>query len=378
MEENDLMALFGEGSDLELNFNTSPDDIDNEKLSTEDDISSDIDIQEQNNTPDEDHEDSEEVAGSEDQEEEGEHSDNEESNDDSPDDNLYSSFASVLIEKGLLPSLDLQDTKIENIDDLTNTFKSEISNQVKSYLINKVGEVGYEALEKGVSLSEFQQHQENINVLDNITDNTLNNDLELAKQIIMQDYISQGMDQGRAGRILKKSIDLGDDVVLEDAKESLQSLKIIQSRHLEQLAQDKEQEKIQHAKNQEKLDNDLKNSIYNEDEYFKDLKVNKNIKDRVYNSITKIVSVNPQTGHAENKLMKDRRDNPIEFDKKLYYLYELTNGFTNMKNIFNKSNSKATSNLEKHLRGNRFEDSGAPTYMDDPDSYDGPSGELVL
>ena len=368
------MGFFDQAGEIELNFDIDP----TEELNIEEQ-SDEESGQQINNNSSENQEDSEEVASEEDQqEEEGDNNQDEESDDVSPDNNLYSSFASVLSEKGLLPSLDLQNTKIKTIDDLTESFKSEINNQVKEYLLNKVGEEGYNALEKGISLAEYQQHYTNVQTLEGITEETLENDLELAKQIIKQDYLSQGMDEARVNRILKKSIDLGDDTVLEDAKESLESLKVIQAKNLEKLAEQREQQRLNNIKMQEKIDNDLKNSIYNEDEYFKGLKVNKELKDKIYNSITKVVSKNPETGTAENKLMRDRREDPITFDKKLYYIYELTNGFKDISKLVSKSESKATSTLEAQLRKNKFESGGDPAFLKDPESYGGFGSELVF
>jgi hypothetical protein len=371
------MDFFNDSGDLQLNFESNPDDegfgSDTDEEENTDEESEEI----ENNTTSEDQNDSEEVTGEEDQEEEGEESTDEESDDVSPDDNLYSSFASVLSEKGLLPSLDLKEKQIKTIDDLTESFKFEISNQAKQYLLDKVGEEGYEALEKGISLAEYQQHQNNIQTLDGIDDATLEGDLELAKQIIRQDYLSQGMDEVRVNRILKKSIDLGEDVILEDAKESLQSLKVIEGKRLEQVAVQREQQRLDNIKVQEKIDNDLKNSIYNEDEYFKGLKVNKNIKDKIYNSITKVVGKSPE-GIAENQLMRDRREDPISFDKKLYYIYEITNGFKDINKILSKSDSKAASSLEAQLRRNKFESGDKPAFMTDPESYGGTGSELVF
>lgn len=375
------MSFFSGSDDMELIFDENPDaDIytgEDTKPEGDEPEGEDNETPEEINTSGEDQDDSEEVAAEEGQEEEKVEVTDEESDDVSPDDNLYSSFASVLSEKGLLPSLDLKGKKIENIDDLTETFKSEITNQVKEYLVNKVGEQGYEALEKGISLEEYQQHQNNVLTLEGINEETLENDLELAKQIIKQDYLSQGISQTRIDRILKKSIDLGDDVVLEDAKEALESLKVIEGRRLEGLAQQREEQRQNNIKLQEKIDNDLKNSIYNEDEYFKDLKVNKQMKDKVYSSITKVVGQSPE-GIAENKLMRDRREDPITFDKKLYYIYELTNGFKDMGKLVTKSDSKASSRLEAQLRQNRLDGGEQPTFMSDPESYGGIGSELVF
>src|SRR5690606_41068796 len=115
------------------------------------------------------------------------------------------------------------------------------------------------------------------------------------------DYLSQGMDSNRVNRILKKSIDLGEETIIEDAKKSLESLKAIQTKKLEQIAEQRQQQIKQQQELQEKIDNDLKNNIYNNDEFIKGIKVSKAIKDRVYDSITKIVGESP-TGVAENKL----------------------------------------------------------------------------
>lgn len=374
-ESGNLMDLFEQEGDFELNFSTSPDDY--QKEQPEEEIESEDDSEDINSS--EDQNDPEEVAGEEEgQEEEGENTDDEESDEVSPDDNLYSSFASVLSEKGLLPSIDLDSNKIKSVDDLTETLKQEIQIQSRQYLINKVGEDGLEALERGISLAELQQYNNNVNTLDNITKETIEGDLDLAKQLIKQDYLSQGMDERRVNRILKKSIDLGEEVIIEDAMESLESLKLIQARQLEKLAEERRFQEEQNRQLQEKIDNDLKSSIYNDSEYFKDMKVNKDIQDRVYKSITQVVSQDPNTGVAENRLMKDRRENPIEFDKRLYYLYEITDGFKNINKLISKSESKAANSLEKILRNNKFETSGKPSFMDDPDSYDGPSGELVF
>jgi len=291
--------------------------------------------------------------------------------------NLYSSFATVLNEQGLLPSLDLQETKIETLDDLTTALKSEISNQSNSYIVNKIGQEGFDALEKGVTVAELQQFNDNVQTLEGIDEDTLTNDLELSKKIILQDYINQGMDERRALRILNKSVDAGEDVVIEDAMESLTSLKAFEAATMEKLAATREQEAVAYAANQEKIDNDLKNSIYNSDEYVTGQKVTKAMQDKVYKSITEIVSEND--GIAENKLMADRRADPIAFDIKMYYMYELTNGFKNMSKLTTKSTSTAATKLERALRSNKFELGGDPAFTDTSgNDYEGFGTELVF
>lgn len=369
-EKNGLDMSMFEDADLELNLELPEIDFENQGDEEEEDIENPLNIDEESEEEVDDNvsedEDPEVVA-----EEEG--LDEEEEESDSP---LYSSFATVLQEQGLLPSLDLQNKKIETVDDLTEVIKFEIENQAKQRLVEKIGEDGFEALEKGISLAELQEYNNTTNALENITVESLENNIELAKKIILQDYINQGIDQNRAMRILNKSVDLGEEAVIEDAVESLQSLKAFEQTRLQKLAEEREAQQAAMLAQQEKIDNDLKNSIYKKDEFIEGMKLNKAMQDKVYNSITKIVGKSPD-GIAENKLMQQRRQDPIDFDTKLYYLFELTNGFKDFSKLVTKSASKATSQLERALRSNKFEQGDNPTFVD-KESYGGIGSELVL
>lgn len=377
MEDNKNleMGLF-DNIDLELNLDLDPQEIieDIDKPDDTDGVDdSNPDDKNININEDNQDDDPEEVVDK-DQDDEGD-----DDSDDASSSNLYLPLASALNEQGLLPSLNLDETKIESIEDLTNAFKTEIDNQTKNYLINKLGSEGYEALEAGVSLSQYQQHQDDDKVLDTLSDESLEQDLELAKKVILQDYVNQGISEDKALRFLKRSIDLGEEAILEDARQSLESLKVFQGKKLEKIKEENRVKQEQVAAQQEKIDNDLKNSIYNQKEIINGLKLNKSIQDNIYNSITKVVSTDPNTGIAENKLMRDRRENPIDFDTKLYYLYELTNGFADFSKLVTSSKSKATSQLERALRSNKsFDDLGKPGFLNDPDSYGGIGTEVVF
>lgn len=377
-DENLDMGLFDSTSEIELNFadmGIVPDadedkDIDAPELDEDGNPVSDPVGDEDNIDEDADPEG---VVGDEDNEE----GDEDAEGDNSP--NIYSSFAAALNEKGLLPSLDsFEDTEINSVDDLATVFKSEIETQVKSSLIEQVGEKGYEALQKGITLAEYQQYEDNVMTLDGITEETLESDIELSKKVIYQDYLAQGLDEARAVRLLNKSIDAGDEFVLEDAKESLESLKVTENKRLDQLTATREAAKQADILEQEKIDNDLKSAIYNTPEIIKGIKVNKTIQDKVYKSINTIVGKSP-SGVMENQLMKDRRENPVDFDSKLYYLYELTKGFEDFSKLVSKSESKAVGKLERALKGAKFDTgSGKPAYMTDPNSYGGIGSELIL
>lgn len=382
MEDNN-MSIF-DSDNIELNIgNNLPDDffvddaqvddddntqdVDDDKNVTEDEINKYLN----DGSEEEDSDDQEDVVKKDAQGEEGD----DDQNGDSP--NVFSSFANVLNEQGLLPSLD-SNAKIETIEDLTEVFKTELNNQAKDYIVEKIGEDGFEALEKGITLAEYQQYQNGVDTLNSIDPDALAENIELSKRIILQDYIAQGLSEDKAYRFLEKTIELGDEAIIEDAKASLDSLKQIQEVKLEQAKEARNAELIAEQKKQEKIDNDLKNSIYNAKEIIQDLPMTKAMKEKVYKSITNIVSKSPD-GVPENRLMKHRREDPIEFDKKLYYLYELTNQFTDFSALVSKSKSKAANDFEKVLRANKSQiNNDQPGFVSDPESYGGIGDELII
>lgn len=355
MEENEnLMSIFENGQ--ELNF-------DNQFIDTDDDVDTDnVDIDK--NIEAIEGEGSEDVDSDEDNSSEGDDSDD----DSSP--NLYSSISDVLFEQGLLPSLE-SSKDIKTVDDFTNALKAEIENQttlkVNDYLSN-------------LDLEKIATSKKTLLELDSIDEDYLKENLEVAKNIILKDYINQGLSEDRARKMLRKTIDLGEDILLEDALESKESLKAFESKQTALELQRVEQDKINQAKEQEQINNQIKQFVFESKEVIKGIPNTKAIGDKVFKTMTEVVAKNPVTGDLENKFMNDRFKNPIEFDTKMYYLYELTNGFSDLTKIKTTVTSSATKNLEKALRRVKFEDNGQPGYLTDPASYTGGNfgSELVI
>jgi hypothetical protein len=360
-EEELGMDLFSSEGELELNLDISS--------------SEDEDIKEEIETTGEGGDESQdsEIVASEDESEDTEpdvESDNE--SDASP--NLYSSFATLLHEEGVLSSLD-SDIKIENAADVNALIASEIEKRVSSQY-SEADLEDLRALRSGVSKEELINYRSDQYKLDAITPEMLEVQPELRKQIIYQDYINQGLSESKALKLLNRSVEVEQD--LEDAIEALPSIKEFKTRQLEK---QQEQYRIEEAQREEQYKTQqkkLKDSIYNTDEIIKGHKITKTLQDRVYKSMTNIVGKSPE-GLPENQLMRVRREDPIAFDSKLYYLYEITKGFTDFNVLTKQATSKATKNLESALRNNTFlQDSGTPAYLEDDQSYDGFKGEFIL
>lgn len=351
------MDIFGSG--MELNVDNNMYDYD-----TEYDTSDDSEIEVENKVETEPIEENnpESVDGEEDENNE----ENESDVDSSP--NLYSSISNVLFEQGIIPSLESSEN-IKTSDDFVGALKKEIDIQAEQRL---------EEYLQNLDLNKIASSRKAQIELSNIDEDYLKENIDVAKDIIFRDYINQGLSEERATKLLRKTIDLGEDMVIEDAIESAQSLKEFEARSEQQERARYSQQLEQQAKEQESINNSIKNTIYGSKEVIVGLPNTKALQDRVFKSMTEVVSKNPETGEMQNKFMQSRSLNPIEFDTKMYYLYELTNGFTDMSSISKTVTSKAVKNLEKVLRKTRFEDNGTPGYLQDPDSYGGIGSELVL
>ena len=351
-DENDLMSLFDQNQELNFEYDFGNNDESNEEL-------------------DENNELNDNAIDDESQEEVDSNDEDDESGDDSSESspNLFSSVADVLFEQGLLPSLDSSEN-IKSVDDLANVVKKEIEIQasikIEEYLSN-------------LDLEKVARSKQELTDLNSIDEDYLKDNLEVAKQLIYQDYINQGLSEDRARKLLNKTLDLGEDMLIEEALESRESLKQFNLRLEEQAKLDAQKRLEEEKQEQIKLEQEVKKLVFESKDLIKGLPSTKALKDRVYKSMTEIVSKNPQTGELENKFMKDRNTNPIEFDTRMYYLYELTNGFRDLSNISKQVESKAIKKMEQAMRQTRFEDNGLPNYMVDPNSYDSPFGsELVL
>ena len=356
-DDNELgMGLF-EGNQ-ELNFNFAIPEDDNADEEENDDNTNVDDTTLENNNHVED--DSSEEVDEEDVEDEG--GDGGESSS-----NLYSSLATFVHEQGLLPSLDIDLKDIKSADDFASVFNKELDIQAELRLNDYLANLDLNKI--GIAKKDIQD-------LSTINSDLLKNDIDLAKRIIYDDYLNQGLDEKKANRMLNRLIDLGEDAILEDAEESLQSLKEFKAREIERETQSYkerlEADKIQQAK----LDEQMKKTIYESKDLISGLKPNKALQDKVYKSINDIVGKSPD-GTFENKFMKERRENPLEFEIRMYHFYELTNGFKDLSKISTTAKSSAVKDLEKIARQTKLKDNGTPLWQQDANTYSNFSGHVL-
>ena len=356
-DDNELgMGLFEGNQELNFNFAIPEDDNTDEEENTDNIDVEDTTLENNNHVED----DSSEEVDEEDVEDEG--GDGGESSS-----NLYSSLAAFVHEQGLLPSLDIDLKEIKSADDFASVFNKELDIQAELRLNNYL---------ENLDLNKIGVAKQEIKDLNTLNVDILKNDIDLAKRIIYDDYLNQGLDEKKANRMLNRLIDLGEDAILEDAEESLQSLKEFKAREIERETQSYkerlEADKIQQAK----LDEQMKKTIYESKDLIAGLKPNKALQDKVYKSINDIVGKSPD-GTFENKFMKERRENPLEFEIRMYHFYELTNGFKDLSKISTTAKSSAVKDLEKIARQTKLKDNGTPLWQQDANTYSNFSGHVL-
>ncbi len=356
-DDNELgMGLFDGNQELNFNF-ALPEDTYTDEEENDDEIIVD-DTTTKNNKPVEDV--SSEEVDEEDVEDEG-------SEDGESSSNLYSSLAAFVHEQGLLPSLDIDLTEIKSADDFAEAFNKELIVQTElrlnEYLAN-------------LDLEKIGTAKKEINDLNSIDSATLQEDIDLAKRIIYNDYINQGLDEKKATRMLNRLIDLGEDAILEDAEESLQSLKEFKNREIEKETQSYKERLEAEKLEQAKLDEQMKKTIYESKNLINGLNSNKALQDKVYKSINDIVGKSPD-GVFENKFMRERRENPLEFEIRMYHFYELTNGFKDFGKIATSAKSSAVKDLEQIARKTKLKDNGTPLWAQDSNTYDNITGHVL-
>lgn len=356
-DDNELgMGLFEGNQELNFNFAIPEDDYTEEEENTENINVEDSTLENDNHVEDE----SSEEVDEEDVEDEGGEGSESSSN-------LYSSLAAFVHEQGLLPSLDIDLKDIKSADDFASVFNKELDIQAELRLNNYLA---------NLDLNKIGIVKKDINDLNSIDTDVLKNDIDLAKRIIYDDYLNQGLDEKKANRMLNRLIDLGEDAIIEDASESLESLKEFKAREIEKETNSYKERLEAEKVNQAKLDEQMKKTIYESKDLISGLKPNKSLQDKVYKSINDIVGKSPD-GTFENKFMKERRENPLEFEIRMYHFYELTNGFKDLSKISTSAKSSAVKDLEKIARQTKLKDNGTPLWQQDANTYDNIQGHVL-
>ena len=245
--------------------------------------------------------------------------------------NFYSSTLDALVKDGVLSGLNDEDlAKVKTAED----FAEAINKVVESRFDESQKRIN-DALNAGVEPTEIKKNESIIKYLDSITEEDITaNDEEadkLRSNIIAQDMLNRGYSEDKIKRELKKSFDAGTDI--EDAKEALAANKEYYKNIYKDLVDKEQKARKEQDDNNRKSFEELKKSIMEDKDIFGALPIDKQIRQKIYDNISKASYRDDKTGQMLTAVQKYQRDNPKEFIKNLGIIYTLTDGFSNIEKL---------------------------------------------
>ena len=263
----------------------------------------------------------------------------------SPNNNFYSSIAKTFAVESIFP--DLTDDEIKNANS-AEALVELINKQIDSRLDEKQQRV-INALDAGIEPDDIRRYENTISYLDSIDEDKLNAETpegeELRKRLIYQDYINRKFSPERANREVQRSIDSGNDIT--DAKEALQSNKEFFNDQYNDLLQKAKEEEQKFEKERKQQAEQLKKSIIEDKNLFGDLELNKSIRQKIFDNISKPVYKDEDSGVYITALQKYQKENPNDFLKNVSTIFTLTDGFKNIDKLVAK---KANKEIRKGFR----------------------------
>ena len=262
-----------------------------------------------------------------------------------PQTNLFSSITRILRDKGVFP--DLSDEKCNSIQDeeaLEQLFTDKVTSMLdeRQQRLEKLLNSGatskeVDEYEKAVATTQFLESTETYNTL--IKEGEEGE--KLRKQVMYQDYVNRGFKEEKAIKLVEKSIADGSDI--EDAKDAFESCKEFYKEKVRSYQQEMENRQKQQKADEEKQYNNLKKHILDTESFYDGVKVDKAVRQKAYEAITKPVFKDEQ-GNYLTAIQKYQRENPLEFMENVAMLYSLTDGFKNVEKL---TKNKVKARLKK-------------------------------
>lgn len=281
----------------------------------------------------------------------------------SPQDNLFSSIARILRDKGVFP--DLSDDALEAVSD-EEALEKLFDDKVSSMLDERQQRLE-KALNGGASTDEMKIYQNALQLSQYLESSDTYNTLikedkdgeDLRRKVMYQDYVNRGFSHERTVRLIEKSFADGSD--MEDAKEAFDSCKDFYRKQVDGFQKEMEDRQTKKKAAEEKQYNSLKKHILETESFYDGVKVDKATRQKAYDSITKPVYKDEQ-GNYLTALQKYQKEKPVEFMENVAMLYALTGGFKSVQNLtkgkVQKELKKEYESIRNLINNSRRNDSG--------------------
>lgn len=289
--------------------------------------------------------------------------------------NFYSSIANACAVDGIFPNLD--DETIKKAVD-AESFSNLIEAEINARFDEKQKRIS-QALENGVEPNDIKKYESTLNYINTITDAAIAEESEKGEQLrynlIYQDFINKGMTPDKAKKFTDRTIDAGTDV--EDAKEALLSNKEFFSGAYNKMLQDAQQKADEEKAEREKNAKELEKTLMKDKQLFGDMEISNDIRKKAFDSVSKPVYKDPETGDYMTAIQKYESEHRADFLKYTGLIFAMTNGFKDFnsfaKGKVKKEVKKGLRELEQTLNNTRRNNDGSlrmvTNQKDDPNSF---------
>ena len=289
--------------------------------------------------------------------------------------NFYSSIANACAVDGIFPNLD--DETIKKAVD-AESFSNLIEAEITARFDEKQKRIS-QALENGVEPTDIKKYESTLNYINTITDAAIAEESEKGEQLrynlIYQDFINKGMTPDKAKKFADRTVDAGTDV--EDAKEALLSNKEFFSNAYNKMLQDAQQKADEEKAEREKNAKELEKTLMKDKQLFGDMEISNEIRKKAFDSVSKPVYKDPETGDYMTAIQKYESEHRADFLKYTGLIFAMTNGFKDFdsfaKGKVKKEVKKGLRELEQTLNNTRRNNDGSlrmvTNQKDDPNSF---------
>lgn len=289
--------------------------------------------------------------------------------------NFYSSIANACAVDGIFPNLD--DETIKKAVD-AESFSNLIEAEINARFDEKQKRIS-QALENGVEPNDIKKYESTLNYINTITDAAIAEESEKGEQLrynlIYQDFINKGMTPDKAKKFADRTVDAGTDV--EDAKEALLSNKEFFSNAYNKILQDAQLKADEEKAEREKNAKELERTLMKDKQLFGDMEISNDIRKKAFDSVSKPVYKDPETGDYMTAIQKYESEHRAEFLKYTGLIFAMTNGFKDFdsfaKGKVKKEVKKGLRELEQTLNNTRRNNDGSlrmvTNQKDDPNSF---------
>lgn len=262
-----------------------------------------------------------------------------------PQSNLFSSIAKAARDEGVFP--DLSDDELNEVKDAAS-FRKMIDTQVAKMFDDRQRRIE-QALNNGATTDELKEYQNALNLSQYLEGKDVIDLLgkegeqgeNLRKQMMYQDYINRGLQHEEAVEMIQKRLDDGTDI--QFAKKAYESCKQFYKNKIAEYQQEFEDRQRESEASQKKQYENLKKKILDTEDFYGGVKVDRTIRQKAYDFLTKPVFKDEQ-GNYFTAFQKYQREHPAELMINMALMMELTDGF---KNVDRLARDKVKKDLKK-------------------------------